>query len=481
MSSSFTHAILTLVGAFGAALIAHKFYKAIRWALHPWFSPLRDVPGPVAPSWLYGHIRQLTSGEMEILDKLEEFEGVYGRVFKFKGLFNRDRLVMMDTRALNHVLTHDMQYVKPERVRHSLGQVFGQGLLFVEGEKHKKQRKVMNPAFGPAQIRELTGIFVEKSIQVRAHPRFVLPYIDSPTKLRDLWTTELTTSNGKATIDVMGWLNKMTLDVIGLAGFSYSFDALNPDGNPNELNDAVRMMFAKPDRSALTILQSIFPPLRMIPSESQHGRFAAQRTMSRIGHQLITEKKAAVLASMGTARKETVRSKAEAVQGRDLLSLLIKANMAMDLPESARMDDDDVLAHGEWVDAKGVKRTGVRVSKGDLVSIPIMAINRSKTLWGEDAAQFKPERWKNPPDAVASIPGVWGNSLAFLGGNRACIGFRFSIIEMKALLFVLIRAFQFEMAVPVGDVLVQVSIVQRPFLKNEMEKGPQLPLLVTLV
>lgn len=78
--------------------------------------------------------------------------------------------------------------------------------------------------------------------------------------------------------------------------------------------------------------------------------------------------------------------------------------------------------------------------------IPILIINRSKALWGEDSFEFRlessrmcmppysrmilrPERWENLPDAVSSIPGVWGNLLSFLGGPRSCIGYRFSLVE----------------------------------------------------
>ncbi len=32
------------------------------------------------------------------------------------------------------------------------------------------------------------------------------------------------------------------------------------------------------------------------------------------------------------------------IQGRNLLSLLIKANMATDIPDSSRMSDEDILA-----------------------------------------------------------------------------------------------------------------------------------------
>lgn len=45
-------------------------------------------------------------------------------------------------------------------------------------------------------------------------------------------------------------------------GFNYSFNALAPEGEPNELNDALRNMLAVPSGfPILQILQSIFPIL----------------------------------------------------------------------------------------------------------------------------------------------------------------------------------------------------------------------------
>lgn len=68
-----------------------------------------------------------------------------------------------------------------------------------------------------------------------------------------------------------------------------------------------------------------------------------------------------------------------------------------------------------------------RIKKGELIIIPIMAMNRDKSLWGDDAAEFRPERWEKIPEAVNAIPGVWSNMLSFLGGPRSCVGYRFSI------------------------------------------------------
>jgi hypothetical protein len=49
---------------------------------------------------------------------------------------------------------------------------------------------------------------------------------------------------------------------------------------------------------------------------------------------------------------------------------------------------------------------------------------------------------------------------------------------MKALLFTLIRAFEFELAVPAKDILAKQTLVQRPIVASEMEYGNQMPLLI---
>ncbi|KAF9229896.1 cytochrome P450, partial [Melanogaster broomeanus] len=113
--------------------------------------------------------------------------------------------------------------------------------------------------------------------------------------------------------------------------------------------------------------------------------------------------------------------------------------------------------------------------KGDPIFIPILAMNTSKELWGPDAHEFKCE---NVPEAVSDIPGVWSHLLSFLGGPRACIGYRFAVVEMKVLLFTLVRAFEFELAVPASEIGKHWVIVQRPVLRGDPTKKPQLPLLL---
>ncbi len=63
---------------------------------------------------------------------------------------------------------------------------------------------------------------------------------------------------------------------------------------------------------------------------------AAQATMSRIGYNVLNESKTFLEASGGEKGNEG--------RSRDLLSLLLRANMSTDIPESQRMSDEDVIA-----------------------------------------------------------------------------------------------------------------------------------------
>ena len=51
--------------------------------------------------------------------------------------------------------------------------------------------------------------------------------------------------------------------------------------------------------------------------------------------------------------------------------------------------------------------------------------------------------------------------------------------RMKAILFILLRAFQFELAVDSEDVARTGTLLQRPSLLSQPEMGTQMPLIVT--
>ncbi|KNZ77018.1 Bifunctional P-450/NADPH-P450 reductase [Termitomyces sp. J132] len=484
--------IVRLLGSLTATLVAYGAYKILKLMHSQVTSPLRDLPGPKSPSFIYGHMKEIWAAEKGMTH--EKWVQEYGPTIQYKTFFC---------------------------------------VLVVEGDKHKQQRKVMNPAFGPSQIREFTEIFVSKSIE-----------------LRDRWALEINRQSGESRIDALSWLSRATLDVIGLAGFNYKFNAIAEDLEKNELSAAFDTMFkGSPRLTMIPMLRTFIPILRFLKTDQDVRAADAKKKMSRIGEELLQESKSLI------RDKETQR---------DLLTLMVKSNMATDLPENQRMSDQDVLAQvptfliaghettttgTAWAlfaltqnkaaqdklrkellavntdnptmeqlnalsyldmvvretmrlhapvpntmrtavkddtiplnqpitDRKGVVHESIMIPKGQTLMIPIIAVNRDKSVWGEDAREFRPERWENIPEAATHIPGVWGNMLTFLGGPRACIGYRFSLVETKALLFTLVRAFEFDLAVPAKDIMKKSSLVQRPVLVTDTEGRSQMPLII---
>ncbi|KAI0693851.1 cytochrome-450 hydroxylase [Cerioporus squamosus] len=114
--------------------------------------------------------------------------------------------------------------------------------------------------------------------------------------------------------------------------------------------------------------------------------------------------------------------------------------------------------------------------KGSCVHVPIEAFNLDREVWGPDGWAFKPERWDNLPEAVKAQPGLYNNILTFSAGPRSCIGVKFSIIEIKMFMFVLVTNFKFAECDKVGKANV---VLTRPYVMGKHKEGSQCPLLVT--
>ncbi|KAJ7226177.1 cytochrome P450 [Mycena rebaudengoi] len=534
---------LLLVPLF-VTLLCYVFFRLGRMVYDDLTSPIRHLPGPKSRSWIVGHFVDLADEALVTTRWREE----YGPHFQFRGLFNKRELYMSDTKALNHILTNTNLYGKGAVAIRFLNDLLGNGILSVEGDVHKQQASIhmsiiysliSNPAFGTAQIRRLTDIFVERSLQ-----------------LRDVWSREIKSAapgdrKYSARTDITEWVRRATLDIIGHAGFNYQFNALEPQGKPNELNQAFVDIFHSPNERielAFRAAQARFPFLQCLPLPGQKTLKNARTTMSDIGHALLLEGKAAVMAAGGD----------KGFSSRDLFSLLLKANMEEDVPGKSRLSDEEVVAQipaffvaGHettstaitwalyalsqnqsaqnklreelmivstdnptmeelnalpylenvvretlqvhtplvsarrmamvddvlplsipYTDPKDIVHDSLPIRKGQQIYIPLLAVNTDKALWGEDAAEFKPERWDELPEAVKAIPSVWSNLMTFFAGPHSCIGFRFS-----ALLFTLIRTFEFELAIPASEI-GNTGILQRPFVLAERSKGDQMPMIV---
>lgn len=79
------------------------------------------------------------------------------------------------------------------------------------------------------------------------------------------------------------------------------------------------------------------------------------------------------------------------------------------------------------------QRSPIAVRKGQIVLFSVYLMQRRKDLWGDDALEFKPERWEQRVPAWQFLP--------FLGGPRICLGQQFALTEASYLLVTLLHEF----------------------------------------
>ncbi|OSD01474.1 cytochrome P450 [Trametes coccinea BRFM310] len=611
-------------------------------------SPLRHLPGPPSTSLFMGNLKELHDQENNGL--VARWASSFGRAFVYRGFMGGRRLMLVDPVAVNYVMSRGYDYPKPDFVRDSLASMAAgyEGLLTAEGEMHRKQRKILNQAFSAAQVKSLSPVFWKKANHLRdiwisivgsplaystpADPLMGLdvpnrpenrdpedaapnnrdssavttsclpnpfasfvPSKSSPTfplQTGNASIASATSSSAACKIDVLPWLARATLDVIGEAGFGYEFHSLDGAAehreNQSELAQAFGVIFSTARKfRVMTILQVWFPVLRHFRTENSAMR-QAMATMRKIGMELIQQRREPVLAA--TEQLVADAEKADNIEGdrsglgRDLLSVLIRSNVAevpsqrmsineilcqistflaaghetssssltwtlfalarnpavqaklraelrsLDIPadvvpssplieqimqlpyldavvrESLRLYapisttmrvasvDDVIPVSAPLVDRRGQTCEYIRVRRGDIISIPIQALNKSSEAWGADAEAFHPERWMRDSVSTdvddiltrqgrrAMVQGLWGHMLTFGGGtpvngNRSCIGYRFALSEIKIFLYVLVRDLGFSID-PNLEIEKKVNVITRPCVKSEPHRGNQMPLSI---
>jgi len=111
------------------------------------------------------------------------------------------RLIPFTPNAVSY-FTNSRNYVKTEITRNVLRRLTGNGVLVVDGSEHRRQRKILNPAFASEHIKNLIPAFWSKAYE-----------------LKELWENEAINVDPKTGYNVVKALSRTTLDIIGLAGF----------------------------------------------------------------------------------------------------------------------------------------------------------------------------------------------------------------------------------------------------------------------
>jgi len=96
---------------------------------------------------------------------------------------------------------------------------------------------------------------------------------------------------------------------------------------------------------------------------------------------------------------------------------------------------------GKHVVSDDILPDGFKVKKGDMVAYVPYSMGRMTYLWGNDAEEFRPERWLQNGIFQPQSPFKF---TAFQAGPRMCLGKDFAYMQMKIVAAVLIRFFRFE-------------------------------------
>ncbi|KAJ8552749.1 hypothetical protein K7X08_020142 [Anisodus acutangulus] len=87
---------------------------------------------------------------------------------------------------------------------------------------------------------------------------------------------------------------------------------------------------------------------------------------------------------------------------------------------------------------------GFRVRKGSAVAYQPWAMGRMESLWGDDAEDFRPERWSDENGCFRQESPF--KFTAFQAGPRICLGKEFAYRQMKIFSAVLLATFRFKLS-----------------------------------
>lgn len=94
----------------------------------------------------------------------------------------------------------------------------------------------------------------------------------------------------------------------------------------------------------------------------------------------------------------------------------------------------------------------ILVRKGELVVYSQYVNSRMKSIYGDDASDFRPERWE-----TGELFDIGWAYFPFSGGPRQCLGEDFALMEVSYTLVRILQAFA-EIKLPEGEIVERVGL-----------------------
>ncbi|KAJ7704001.1 cytochrome P450 [Mycena rosella] len=482
-------------------------------------SAIRHILGPPSSSWIFGHMRQLLLspqyGEHEL-----NWQKSYGPVYRLKGCFGEDRLMVSDPVALQYLINSPSfsHGPVPENVVNLL---FGKkSVLGLKGEEHRRIRAALNVGFTAAAVRSYQPVF---------------------EKVARMITEQLERTSASST-DMCPLLGMATLGAVSEAVLGYSIEDLGDEFV--ESNTQV-LALASGGSAAQIIVEAIWSYLPRwllgamiyLPTPAFHTLRQAKVDAKRLGEQIVRDKTdaanqgleinndvfslllqdttgkalsseeivaqtAIILIAGQDTTSNTVAfgllELAKHQEFQDELRMEIYSNVEPSGPRAAydsmpllnafikevlrlypteplsdriALRDTVIPLADDITTADGEQITHIPVQKGQIVTQAILSYHRLASRWGKDANEFKPSRWLEGTTYQGDAVGPYANLLSFLGGPRTCLGWRFALLEMQIIICELVG--KFSIAIPKNDpVQIRVTSTLLPTVSSGDKGAP---------
>ncbi|EMD31778.1 hypothetical protein CERSUDRAFT_119356 [Gelatoporia subvermispora B] len=319
---------LNLINAFALVVTVWGLSQIARIVRRRWHTtPLR---GPPSPSFLYG-IKQVEAKQRQTHGVYNPWVATYGGAFRVAAPMGTTRIVLTDPKAVAHVLSQDTWgYTHPGPEKAAIEAVLGPGILWVDGHRHQSQRKALAPAFSNTAIRGLTSV-----------------YFDSAYKVKFTWDSQIQISHDDyAIIDVEDWMNRVSLDTIGIAGFSYDFGTLSGKQAPvADILERVSRQKSTFGLIAMIALAMVFPWVLNIPTERHVLLKRLHASMEDIAQELLDSN-----------RKE---ADGTAMMDNSIMRLLLKAES---VEGNKRMSQEEIISQMKVLIIGGYESTSISIT-----------------------------------------------------------------------------------------------------------------------
>ncbi|KAJ7086788.1 cytochrome P450 [Mycena belliarum] len=469
---------------------------------------IASIRGPASPSKLIvqflGNMTQLflahNYGQWEY-KWLKQF----GSVYRVKACFGEDRLIVADPQAIKHIL-NTQTFMHPPRILRTGALVFGESLVSFIGKEHRRLRAGMSNGFSPNAVRSFLPIIIETAKKVAQEWKVPSAPGSSNTvnisEAIDHATLDITSEGGQSCAFQWAGCYLFRIALLGMP-INTVQNPNQPIAKTNILDFFVpyipefifRHLLSLPMDSMRAVSKFVNVTQKIIDKKTQEGnatgfekdehnmlnmmgmlevqtlelyKISRREAINQIRILLIAgqDPPSVLLAwtlyhlakypEFQSKVREEIRAAREAADGQDLeydnltyLTAILKETLRVFPPnpitERVATEDSVLPLAFEVTTSTGERLKQIPIRKGQSSMVAMGSYNRLDSVWGPDAEQFRPERWLEADTDKRPALGPATPPMSFIGGQRACLGWRFGLLMAQAILCELLSEFTFSL------------------------------------